>query len=310
MNVTVRTVGIVSTGDMGHAVGRVLRGSGMRVITCGAGRSERTSRLAAAAGIESLASLAQVISESDLFLSLVPPSSARELADRVATAMEATGAKPIFADCNSIGPGTVAAVADVISGVGAKFVDVSIIGPPPKVGQTLGEGTSRFYASGPGAHDFNSLRDHGIDVRVLEGGIGAASGLKMCYAAVFKGMIAVWTQLLVAGELMNLQGPLMAELKAAQPLLLEMMQRQLPLMPPKAYRWVGEMEEIARTFGQVGLTEEIFMGASKLFAFVGATRLGHEFPEDRKLGTSLAEVVDVLAEVLKVPAPAPSGGEM
>ncbi len=45
------TVGIISPGDMGHAIGAVLRQHGLRVLTNLQGRSARTVALAAQAGM-------------------------------------------------------------------------------------------------------------------------------------------------------------------------------------------------------------------------------------------------------------------
>lgn len=293
------TVGIVSTGDMGAAMGRVLIASGLRVVTCQGGRSQRTQDLAVQAGIESLASLDEVALASDLLLSLVPPARAGEVANEIARALGHVGSRLVYGDCNSIAPGTAEAVARTLSGAGATFVDVSIIGQPPRPGQVPGPGTPRFYASGPEAPYFARLGDHGLDVRVLEGGIGKASGLKMCYAALLKGLTALSTELLVAGQLLGLEEPLRAELESSQPVLLDMMRKQLPRMPPKAYRWVGEMEEMARTFQEAGLPPEIFLGAAHLYGIVEGTDLGHETPEKRRLGTTLEEVVDLLARALR-----------
>ena len=109
--------------------------------------------------------------------------------------------------------------------------------------------------------------------------IGQASGLKMCYAAITKGLTALGTELLVAGKAMGLAEPLRAELEQSQPELLAWLDRQVPGMPPKAYRWVGEMEEIAATFGYLGLTPSVLQGAADLYRFVGQTPLAEETPE-------------------------------
>lgn len=299
------TVGIVSTGDMGAAIGRVLIASGLRVVTYQGGRSRRTQDLARQAGIESLPSLDDVVRASDLFLSLVPPARAGEIAEETARALGHVGSHLLYGDCNSIAPSTTEAVARTVTGAGASFVDVSIIGQPPSPGQVAGKGTPRFYASGPEAAYFAALRGHGLDVRVLEGGIGKASGLKMCYAALLKGLTALSTELLLAGRLLGLEQPLWAELESSQPVLLDMMRKQLPRMPPKAYRWVGEMEEMAKTFQEAGLPPEFFLGAAHLYGLVQGTELGRETPEDRKLGTTLEEVVDLLVSALRSPAGKP-----
>ena len=70
------TVGIVSPGAMGSAVGGALLRGGARVVATVAGRSERTARLADEAGLELLPSLADVVREADIVLSIVPPDQA------------------------------------------------------------------------------------------------------------------------------------------------------------------------------------------------------------------------------------------
>ncbi|MGH7860734.1 MAG: DUF1932 domain-containing protein, partial [Candidatus Dormibacteraceae bacterium] len=197
-------------------------------------------------------------------------------------------------------------MAAAIEAAGSSFIDVAIIGQPPRVGQALGIGTPRFYVSGERAEFFMRLREHGIDVRLLPGPPGQASGLKMCYAALLKGLTALSTDLLMAGTLMGLKEPLEAELTEHQALLVDVMRRQLPLMPPKAYRWVGEMQEMARTYSDLGLPSGFFSSAAELFNLVAGTELGREVPEQRKLGTDLDEVVSLLATAVR-DAPSEAG---
>ncbi|MGH7778009.1 MAG: DUF1932 domain-containing protein, partial [Candidatus Dormibacterales bacterium] len=284
---------------MGRGLGRVLSASGVPVVTCLAGRSARTVRLAAESGVEPLLDLAEVVRRADWFISLVPPASAIELAEEVAWALGETGSGLVYADCNSIAPATARRVAGIVGAAGAAFVDVAILGQPPQPGQRPGPGTPRFYASGGMAPDFAQLRDHGIDVRVLEGEGQSASGLKMCYAALLKGLTALSTELLVAAELLELTEPLREELGSTQPVLWDVIRRQLPGMPPKAYRWVGEMEEMGKTYAEVGLPPGIFEGAASVYEMVAKTPLGREVPEDRKVGKTMEEVVGVLADSLR-----------
>jgi len=168
---------------------------------------------------------------------------------------------------------------------------VGIIGNPPLPGPSK----TRFYASGPYADEFAELGQHGLDVRVMGDSIGQASGIKMCYASLTKGLTALGTELLTAGRALGLEEPLCAELEASQPQLLGWLQRQIPTMPPKAYRWVGEMLEIAATFEEVGLTPRILQGAADMYELVGKTPLGEETPEHRTRGETAEEVVAELA---------------
>jgi 3-hydroxyisobutyrate dehydrogenase-like beta-hydroxyacid dehydrogenase len=287
-----RSVGILSPGDMGHTVGAVLRAHGLRVLTCLEGRSERTRALAAEAGIEDVPTLDELVVAADIVLCILVPAEATGVAERVAAAIRATGADVLYADCNAIAPQTVRVIGETIMAAGGQFADVGIIGGPPKQPGT------RFYTSGPGAEGVAALNDFGLDVRVLDGGVGQASGLKMCYGALTKGLQALGTELLVAARLMGLEETLRAEQAESAPDVLAWLQRAVPTMPPKAYRWVGEMEEIAATFASLGMTPAIFQGAADLYRFIAETPIGKESPETRDRSRGLDGVVDALAAAL------------
>ena len=171
----------------------------------------------------------------------------------------------------------------------AKQVAVAI--PPPRQ-----PNRTRIYASGEKAELFAKLRDYGLDIRVIGAEIGQASGLKMCYAALTKGLTAISTELLIAAHRLNLDAELWQEISTSQKELLEYLNRQIPTMLPKAHRWVGEMEEIADTFGAVGLTERTFEGAADVYRFVKETSLGKETPEGRDTSRTLADIIAILSQ--------------
>jgi 3-hydroxyisobutyrate dehydrogenase-like beta-hydroxyacid dehydrogenase len=288
----IETVAVLAPGDMGHAVAAVLKDRGLRVVTCLAGRSARTRALAAAAGVEDLADDEALVRAADALLSIVVPAQAEELAWRIAAALQRTGTDLLYVDCNAIAPESAREVGRVVERAGARFVDAGIIGPPPRRGA---DGT-RFYASGAAAADFAQLRDHGLDVRVIGERAGDASAVKMCYAALTKGTTAIMTELLVAAERLGVSKPLRAEFEESQPEMLGRMWRAVPAMVPKAHRWVGEMEEIARTFAAAGLTPLTFEGAAALYALVADTPLGRVSPEEwAGAGRDCEQVVRELA---------------
>jgi 3-hydroxyisobutyrate dehydrogenase-like beta-hydroxyacid dehydrogenase len=293
---TVKTVGLLSPGDMGSAIGGVLRAHGLRVLTHLGGRSERTRALARAAGIDDTASLEQLVREVDVLLSVLVPAQAVTIAHEVAAAIRATATGPLYVDCNAIAPRTVRLIGETVCAAGGRFADAGIIGPPPRR-----PGSTRFYASGPGAADFAALRDFGLDVRVIGDEIGAASGLKMCYGALTKGLQALGTELLVAADRMGLAEVLRQEQRESIPDVLAWLERSLPTMPPKAHRWVGEMEEIAACFADLGLTPRILLGAADLYRLVAGTPVGKESPEARDRDRGMDDIVAVLADALREP---------
>jgi 3-hydroxyisobutyrate dehydrogenase-like beta-hydroxyacid dehydrogenase len=268
------TIGIVSPGDMGHALSAVLVQHGLRVLTNLKGRSPRTVALATQAGITDVGDDETLVREADMLLSVLVPAQAHAFAERIAAAMRATGSTPLFADCNAVSPRTVRSIERLLREVGTEVVDVGIIGAPPRAGRA----ETRLYASGPGAERLAILGEYGLDVRVIGLQVGQASGLKMCYASLTKGLTALATQALTAGQALGLSEALTGELRESQPELFAWFERQIPRMPPKAYRWVGEMEEIARTFADVGLPPQMPEGAVALYRLVELTELGTETP--------------------------------
>jgi 3-hydroxyisobutyrate dehydrogenase-like beta-hydroxyacid dehydrogenase len=292
MTVPNPTVAIMSPGDMGHAVAALLRGHGLRVITCLEGRSARTETLAEQAGIEAVRDDDALVREADLLLSILVPAEAEGLAGRIAAALERTGTALVYVDCNAIAPQTARRIGALVEAAGARFVDAGIIGPPPRAGRR-----TPFYASGEHAKDFAVLRDFGLDVRPISAHAGDASAVKMCYAALTKGTTALMTELSVAAERLGVAAVLRRELAESQQAALERMAEGVPAMVPKAHRWVGEMEEIARTFEDCGLTPKTYLGAAEIYEFVAHTSLGGIAPERwRDESRSFEEIVALLAQ--------------
>jgi 3-hydroxyisobutyrate dehydrogenase-like beta-hydroxyacid dehydrogenase len=290
---SVRTVGIMSPGDMGQAIGAVLAQHGLNAIAALDERSERTRRLAAEGGLADVGTVERLVVESDVILSVLVPSEAVAAAERIARALRAVRSRPLYADCNAIAPQTTARVGSIVEEAGARFVDASIIGPPPRK-----PGATRIYASGPHASELAALSEHGLDIRVLGDVVGHASAIKMCYAALTKGSTALATELLISARRLGVEEPLRAELLESQSRLYESIGKSLPTMPPKAHRWIGEMEEIAATFEQVGLTPRILQGAADMYRFVATTPPGRETPEERDAARGLEATIEALAEAL------------
>jgi len=287
-----RTIAIISPGNMGHAVGRLLGSRGLDVVTALAGRSARTRGLAARAGIRDLGAIEAVVAAADLVLSILPPAAAVAAAEGAAAAMHASGATPPFADCNAIAPATTERIAQLIRGAGADYIDAGIIGGPPANGAG-----PRFYASGPAAHLLQPLQGGGLVVRDLGGAIGRASALKMCYAAVTKGTSALQFAQLAAASRLGVDEALAGELAESQGAVFAAMRRALPGLPAKAPRWIEEMRQIAATFESVGVPGQFHHGAAALYELLSATPFADEPEEAVDRSRSLETTVAALAEV-------------
>jgi 3-hydroxyisobutyrate dehydrogenase-like beta-hydroxyacid dehydrogenase len=289
----IRNIGVVSPGDMGQAIAGRLKESGFNVHTALEGRSERTKALARAAGLVDCGSMEQLVTTCELVISVINPGEALAVARRAAAAIKATGRKIAFADLNAVSPQTARDSDRLIREAGGMFIDGGIIGPPPR-----GEKDKpRIYVSGPDAYLFEQISHPNLLIRVMSERVGDASGVKMCYAAMTKGTTALAVELLMAARKLGVEQALEKELRESRSDVLDWQVKNIATMPPKAYRWVPEMQEIAKTFGELGLTRRIFEGATDMYALVAATPLGKESPEQaRKKGRSGLDVTRELAD--------------
>lgn len=289
-----KTVAIVSPGDMGHNVGKALKKEGIRIVTCLAGRSERTQKLAAAGGFEDLPSLEAVASQSDLILSIMPPSSAVDAARAMAKAIKASGKNPPYADCNAVSPQTAQKAADVIAGSGAPFIDAGIIGPGPGTR----EKPTQFYVSGPNASVMKLLAGPHINVIDMGPEIGRASAIKMCYAAVTKGTWTLYAAALMAAEGLGVTEELHEEIRSSRPKDYAEMERMVPRLPLDAGRWIGEMHEIAATFGGAGVSPNFHKGAADVFELLVKTPIAKETRETVDKSRTLKQALAIFAKQL------------
>lgn len=284
------TIAILSPGEMGSAVGRVLHANGKDVITCLVGRSQRTHDLARQSGFRTVPTLDALVREAGLILSILVPSEAITVAQQVAQAMRATGRGKPFADCNAVSPQTAHAINDVITQAGGLYVDASIIGGPPS-----GQEQTRLYVSGPDTSPVTALDGLGIQVKGMGDGIGRAKAIKMCYGGMTKGTTALYAALLTVAEVLGVSEELHEEFAFSQADVLPRFQG-VKRTPAVAGRWIGEMEEIAATFAAVGVTPHFHQGAAEVYRMVAASPLGKETPETLDPNRTQEEVIRVFAE--------------
>lgn len=289
----VKKVAILSPGDMGHAVGRVLIAHDIDVVSFLEGRSERTKELSRAAGIREQATLEKLVIESDFILSIVVPSQAQKVARLVADAIQATHTETYYIDCNPIPPHKAIELDQIITSAGGCFIDASIIGAPPKEGSV-----PRFYASGQYAKELSVLDGMGVQICPMEGGVGRASALKMCYAALGKGTHALYIALLAAADVLGVYTELVDELLSTNPEAYKRMEADIPRLPVKARRWVAEMENISVTFAQTGLPSGFHLGAAEIYRILGMTPFGDESPETLDRSRTLVQTIEAFVRCL------------
>ncbi|MGZ4354075.1 MAG: DUF1932 domain-containing protein [Gaiellaceae bacterium] len=242
-------VGLLHPGEMGSAVGAALRANGHDVVWASSGRSEDTARRALEAGLRDTGSVAALLGEAELVLSIVPPHAAAPVA---AAAARFGGG---YVAAHALSPATARSLPP------ARLVDGGIVGPPPR-----GRGTTRLYLSGDGAGTVAALfAGSVVDARVVTGGIGAASALKMTYAAWSKGTAALVLAIRDVARANGVEGPLRDEWGESAPELPQALSQAERSAGEKGWRWIGEMEEIADTFAAAGQPDGFHRAAAQVY---------------------------------------------
>jgi len=245
---------------MGAAVAAALRGAGHHVLWASDGRSDETRRRAEEAGLEDAGSAGELARRSDFALSVCPPHAAVDVAQSV------SGFGGVFVDANAISPATTREVAGIVEAGGAEFVDGGIVGSPPRA-----SGTTRLYLSGETAEAVAGLfAGTVVDVRVVSDEVGAASAVKMAYAAWSKGTAAMLIAIRDLARAEGVEAALAEEWRLSVPDLPARLERALASAAAKGWRWVGEMEEIASTFSAAGLPGGFHEAAAEMFRKLSA----------------------------------------
>ena len=274
---------------MGQAFAQQFQQLSLPVYTALDGRSARTRGLAAAAGIIDVSNLERLTESCDVILSIMNPGHALAFSGELAGALNTTQRTPLFVDCNAIAPDTMHAIHANVTAAGARCVDAGIMGPPPNATTT-----SRLFVAGAEAHLLTQLATTQLSVHLMSERIGDASALKICDAVMAKGVTAMMLQMLMVARRLGVEHALDAQCEGPRRYFHDWIMRTLPIMPPKAGRWVPEVEQIAQTFESVGVSGDMLRAAIQVYEQVAQTALGLEAPEDRdpsRDGNTVAELL-------------------
>ena len=274
----IKNVALLNPGNMGATIGAAVNGA--RVLWVSNGRSEGTRQRALKAGLVEVESLAEAIRESAAVLSVCPPHAAEDVAQSVAE----LGFAGLYVDANAISRATAERVGEVVGKGGATFVDGGIIGPP-----VTKPGRTRLYLSGAGAEGVAELFSGSmLDARVIAGDPGAASALKMTYAAWTKGSDALILAIRALAAREGVEEALLQEWAGSHPNLGPKSERAASVAAPKGWRYVGEMEEIAASFEAAGLPAGFHKAAADLYRRLAP------FKDRTDPGPEVKEVLDAL----------------
>jgi 3-hydroxyisobutyrate dehydrogenase-like beta-hydroxyacid dehydrogenase len=253
-----KTVALLHPGNMGVTIGTAAAMSGARVVWVSNGRSKATQERARQADLVDVENLADALRASDVILSVCPPHAALELARSVAE-HKFSG---IYVDANAVSRATAEQIGATVTKAGASFVDGGIIGSPVKRA-----GTTRLYLSGTRAREIAELFSASmLDARTIGDKPGAASALKIAYAAWTKCSDALILAVRALAAIEGVDKALVEEWALSQPDLEQRSVRAAKVAVPKAWRYVGEMKEIAATFEAAGLPSGFHLAAADINA--------------------------------------------
>lgn len=253
----IKNIGILHPGEMGSSIAASAQNGGNTVYWASEGRSAATRARAEKIGLRDAGSLAKLCSQCELILSVCPPHAAEDLAREVAGA----GFHGLYLDANAISPARVRRMAQALADSGIHLVDGGIIGGPAWT-----PGATWLYLSGPRAAEVAACFSAGLAAtRVIGDEIGQASALKMCFAAYTKGSTALLCAVIAAAERLGVRDDLYRQWGMGDAKAPERNELALRRVTAKAWRFAGEMDEIAATFQEAGLPEGFYLAAAEVY---------------------------------------------
>lgn len=253
-------VGFLHPGEMGAALASLVVRRGARACWVPQGRSAQTRGRARDAGLVECPSLEALCRACPVVVGICPPHAALD----VARAVAGTGFRGLYVDANAISPGHAREIAEMFGACGGAFVDAAIVGPPPAPGTR-----TRLYLSGAAAATAAAaacLAGEGLQLEHLGDEVGRASALKMCHSAMHKGQMALLFAALAAAEQAGVRGDL-ERLFASRPATASYLDGldEKVRRAAKAWRFAGEMDEVALTLASLGLPEGFHRAAGEIY---------------------------------------------
>ena len=252
-----KKIGILHPGEMGISIGASAIEGGHQVYWLSKGRSDKTRARAEKHNLKESDSLAGLCQTCEVIISICPPHAAEE----VAQAVREAGFKGLYLDANAISPQRARKIGKTLEEIGAHFVDGGIIGGPAwKPKETW------LYLSGEHSEGIASCFSKGpLEIKVIGREIGKACALKLCYAAYTKGTTALLSAILAAAESLDVRGELYQQWDMDDQGFSEQANRRVARVTAKAWRFEGEMEEIASTLAEAGLPEGFHQAAAEIY---------------------------------------------
>ncbi len=266
-----KKIGILHPGEMGISIAASVQNNGHQVYWVSNGRSQKTKSRAGTQGLIDLTSLANLCQTCDVILSVCPPHIAEEVANQI---ME-QGFQGFYLDANAISPQRARRIGKKMESTGIQFVDGEIIGGPA----WEPNGTC-LYLSGKNAEQIAGIFSAGpLETKVIDKEIGKASALKMCYAAYSKGTTALLCAILGTAKSLGVRNELYQQWDMDESGFSDQVNRRVAGVTPKAWRFEGEMREIAATFHEADMPRGFHEAAADIYNRISRLKETEQVPE-------------------------------
>jgi 3-hydroxyisobutyrate dehydrogenase-like beta-hydroxyacid dehydrogenase len=263
-------IGILHPGEMGISIAASAMNNGHQVYWLSQDRTDKTRARAKKYKLIEIASLPQFCQTCELIISICPPHAAEEVAQSVIGA----GFKGLYLDANAISPGRAIKIGKMMEANKIQFLDGGIIGGPAWIPKE-----TCLYLSGKGAHEIAACFSNGLlKTKIIGSEIGKASALKICYAAYTKGTTALLSSILATAESLDVREELYQQWDMDEQRFSEQVNRRVRGVTAKAWRFEGEMREIAATFRESGLPDGFHQSAAEVYHRMASFRDAAETP--------------------------------
>jgi 3-hydroxyisobutyrate dehydrogenase-like beta-hydroxyacid dehydrogenase len=260
-------IGILHPGEMGVSIAASAINSGHEVYWVSENRSDKTRLRAQKHNLMEVESLIKLCQTSEIIFSVCPPHAAEDVANSVIE----YGFKGYYLDANAIGPKRAMRIGELLG----HFIDGGIIGGPawkPK--------ETRLYLSGKDSQVIADCFSNGpLETKIIGDEIGKASSLKMCFAAYSKGTTALLAAILATAESLGVRDDLYQQWNMNDPDFSEQANRRATRVTAKAWRFEGEMHEIASTFQEAGLPSGFHEAAAEIYHRLAGFKDSPETPK-------------------------------
>jgi 3-hydroxyisobutyrate dehydrogenase-like beta-hydroxyacid dehydrogenase len=271
-------IGILHPGEMGVSIAASAINSEHQVYWVSKGRSDKTRSRAEEHKLIEVDTFSNLCQTNEIIISVCPPHAAEDVAQAVID----HGFKGYYLDANAISPQRAKRIGQLMETNGIHFIDGGIIGGPawtPK--------ETWLYLSGRDAKFIADCFSNGpLGTKIIDNEIGKASALKMCFAAYTKGTTALLAAILAAAEKLEVRDELYQQWDMDNADFVKQAEGKATRVTAKAWRFEGEMHEIASTFQEAGLPNGFHEAAAEIY--------------HRMIGFKNSSQVPPIDEVLKV----------